>query len=336
MNDVIPRTWESLYYRGCAHLELGELTEALRDFDQAIELNKRAEHSCLYYKRAFACHLVGRYAEAILNYTMFIECDEKRDVHKGYLGRGLVHTDLADYKKALEDIEKANELKPMNTHYQYCLSRAETNIGREHDANNALKTLRTTVADSTSRVNFEGHYYCGVALYESEKHAAALEEFQKALLCHPTDPQSGETHFYMGLAHYSLGKISKAKGEFEQTLQLNKNHDRALFKLGMMYGENDDSLPLAIEYLTRAHKLIPHKYEILYERGEIYYRMGKLGACLNDKRRAMQMKQSDSSARPETTFYEVREKDDLVELSLKSVLLASSCPSSFIVLVGEI
>lgn len=89
---------------------------------------------------------------------------------------------------------------------------------------------------------------------------------------------------------------------------MNKKHRRALFRLGMMHAENDQSLPVAIEHLTRAHKLIPHKSDILYERGELYYRMGKLDASLNDKGRTMRMKQAGNAARPETTCYEVRER----------------------------
>ena len=148
---------------------------------------------------------------------MFIESD-KENPHKGYLRRGLVCTDLADYKKV-------NELKPMNAHYQYCLSRAEANIGRENDANNALKTL----TDSTPPVSFEGHYYCGVALDGSEKHAAAWQDFEKAFRCHPTKQQSVETHFYTGLTYYSVEEISKAKEEIKQTLKTNEKHGQALF-----------------------------------------------------------------------------------------------------------
>ena len=266
--------------------------------------------SCLHYKRAFTCHLLGRYDEAIVDYTMFIEYD-RENVHKGYLSRGLVHNDRLEYDKALKDIKEGNHRCPKkNSYYQYCLIRAHANIGHKTEATTELKNLEATVttANSTSNESFGRHFYYGVALYESPDYAAALQQFEKALQCRSTKLQKADTRFYMGLAYYSLGEMSKAKEEFAQTLQLNENHDRAYFKLGMMYGENDDSLPLAIKYLTRAHELTPHKYEILYERGELYYRQGKLEASLNDKRQAMQMKQSNNSSPPSSASYEVREK----------------------------
>lgn len=143
-----PPTWESLYYRGWARLELEELVERLKDFDQATKLNpNHFKYSCLYYKRAFACHLLGRYADAILNYTIYIE----KNVHKGYLGRGLVYTDLVDYKNALKDIQRANDL------------------------------------NFPPGENFGGHFYCGATLYESKNFAAALEALEKGLHCRPNE-----------------------------------------------------------------------------------------------------------------------------------------------------
>lgn len=57
----------------------------------------------------------------------------------------------------------------------------------------------------------------------------------------------------MDLAYYSLGEISKAKEEIKQTLKTNEKHGQALFQLGMTYGEDDHSLPMAVVYLTSTH-----------------------------------------------------------------------------------
>lgn len=310
MDTIRPPTCESLFYRECARLEIGERDEALTDFDRAIALKQHAEYSSLYYKRAFVCHLLGRYAEAILNYSMFIGYGGN-DLHKGYLGRSLVYTDLIDYNKALKDIQKDNRLSPKeNISYQYYLLRAQINLGRKNEAKTTFHQLKATVEKDKSNPNdsSDGHFYCGVALYDLNESTAALEEFEKTLECRPNEQQNGEIHFYMGLIYHSLGQISKAEEEIEQTLKINKNPGRSLFQLGLMNNEDQKSLPLVMEYLSRAHVLLPHKSEILYERGEVSRRMDQLNASLNDKRRAMQMQQSENNSLPNRNDYEVRER----------------------------
>ena len=331
MNTIRPPTCESLYYRGCAHLEMGKLDAALTDFDEAIKLKQHAEYPRLYYKRAFVCHLLGRYVEAILDYSMFIEYAEKKDLHKGYLGRGLVYTDLIDSKNTLKDIQKANELSPKeNVYYQYCLLRAQINLGREHDARSTLKKLETSLGDFASGGSFDGHFYCGVARYDLKEYPDAFKHFEKAFQDNPTKSQQGELHFYIGLIYHSRGQISEAKEKIKQTLNINENHGRSLFQLGLMNSEDQNSLPSSIEYLSHAHELFPHKSEILYERGEVYHRMGQLKASLNDKRRAMQMQQSDKNSLPDRNDFEVRKRRSRGTEWEVVVLLASTQSSRFI------
>ena len=78
----------------------------------------------------------------------------------------------------------------------------------------------------------------------------------------------------------------------------------------MIESENDDSQTAALGYLTEAHELAPHRPDILYERGELYHRMGNLDAALHDKRLALQLKGSDVDFPVLKQYYDVRKTKD--------------------------
>ena len=110
---------------------------------------------------------------------MFIDCD-RENVHKGYLSRGLVHNDRMEYDKALKDIKEGNRRCPTkDSYYQYCLIRAQANMGHKKDATTELKNLEATAttANLTSNESFARHFYYGAALYESHGCAGALQQF---------------------------------------------------------------------------------------------------------------------------------------------------------------
>lgn len=142
-DKVSPATFDSLYYRGCARLQLSEHSEiynAIDDFTQALQLSKAQNDPNIYYKRAFAYQIIGQYPEAITDYSIFIQYKGgSSDVHIGYLSRGLVYNELKQYKQALTDIEYANEIGPKsNMYYTYCLARTKAFLGLNNEANKTV------------------------------------------------------------------------------------------------------------------------------------------------------------------------------------------------------
>ena len=311
-NGVLPVTFESLYYCGCARLELGErlqIYNAVDDFNQALQLSQVPNNPDIYYKRAFAYQMIGQYAEAIFNYSLFIQYNRKSDVHKGYLSRGLVYNDLKQYDKALNDIEYANKADPKpNMYYMYCLARTQAFLGRQNDAKTTFNGLANIcrVEHSLSRQTFYSHFYCGVAAYELNDYSTALEQLNEALNYRVSDRELAETRFFIGLTYYTHREIEFAKTNLREALNLDKNHTRALFHLGMIESQNEDLYFEALGYLTKAHELTPHKSDILYERGELYHKMGHLDACVRDKQLALQLERTDTDASVVKHYCEVR------------------------------
>lgn len=317
MNGVLPATFDSLYYRGCARLELGEpnqIYSAIEDFNQALKISPTPDDPNIYYKRAFACQSIGRYAEAIIDYSMFINYCPPNTQHKGYLNRGLVHAEMKQYDKALDDINRANTTHgQVSKYYVYCLARAQASAGHSDEAKSKFNELATICHDECHKQTetFDTHFYYGIALYELNSYSNALEKFREAFKRSKNERDKAETTLYIGLTHYALGDIESAKEELRHVLKYNQKHARALFWLGLIESQNNDSPSEALNYLTSAHKLTPHKSDILYERGEVHHKMGHLDACVHDKQLALQLQRTDTDASTMRHYYEVIQRFSL-------------------------
>jgi tetratricopeptide (TPR) repeat protein len=313
-DGISPATFDSLYYRGCARLELGDRSQicyAIDDFNQALQLSPTPKDPNIYYKRAFAHQTLGQYAEAIIDYSLFIQYNEISDVHVhiGYLSRGLAHNDLKQYDKALQDIEKANETVPKpNMYYTYCLARTLAFLGHDDKAKIKFNELTNICRNehTLSGQTFHNHFYYGVAAYELNDYSTALEQLNKALNNSASKRELAETNFYIGMSHYARGEIEPAKSKLREALSHEENHTRALFRLGMMESQNEDLYSKALGNLTKAHELTPHKSDILYERGELHHKMGHLDACVRDKRLALQLERTDLNSSAIKHYCEVR------------------------------
>jgi tetratricopeptide (TPR) repeat protein len=292
-----------------------QIHNAIEDFNQALNLLQAQNYPNIYYKRAFACQLTGRYTEAIIDYSMFIR-NSQDDAHKGYLSRGLVYSEIKQYDNALNDIEHANQACQKSTkyymynkYYTYCLARAYASLGRDDEAKITFNELANICHNEhqQSMQTFHTHFYHGVAFYELNNYPAALQQFNEALTNYDANKNDQvDTKFYIGLTYYALGQIEYAKKELTEVLILDENHTRALFRLGMMQSQNDHLQSEALDYLTKAHRLHPHKSDILYERGDLYHKMGHLDACVHDKQRALQLERTDVDASSRRHYYEVR------------------------------
>ncbi|CAF2848691.1 unnamed protein product [Rotaria sp. Silwood2] len=311
-NKVTPVTFHSLYYRGCAHLELGgriEIYKAIEDFNQALKISQVGIDSNIYYKRAIACELIGQYAEAIIDYTMYIKQCQPSDKHKGYLSRGLVYSEIQQLNKALEDINHANkEVRQPPIYYRYCLTRAEASLKKDEEAKIIIDDFAKFCREECDKSpqTFQTYFYYGLALYELNNYNTALQQFNEALKQTSNERERLDTIFYIGLTQDALDQKELAKENLRSVLNIDKNYTRALFRLGIMDSENDDLQTEALNNLTKAHEQTPHKSDILYVRGKVYYKMGQIRACVNDKRLAFQLENANIDSATMKHYFEVR------------------------------
>ncbi|MCX6354014.1 MAG: tetratricopeptide repeat protein [Candidatus Aureabacteria bacterium] len=94
--------------RGIAYQKMGDCDRAIADFDEALHLDPR--HAEAYNNRGVAYHSRGEYANAINDFTKAIEIDPERAAV--YNNRGSVYGVMGDYDRAIADFNAALAIDP--------------------------------------------------------------------------------------------------------------------------------------------------------------------------------------------------------------------------------
>ena len=100
-----PAVWSN---RGNSRVSQRKLTEAIADFNQAIEL--APDQPDPYLNRGAALEAQGHFTEAIADYNRVLTLDPQ-DAY-AYNNRGNAEGGLGEWSKALKDFQKASEILP--------------------------------------------------------------------------------------------------------------------------------------------------------------------------------------------------------------------------------
>jgi len=93
-------------YRGIAFSNLGNHQQAFRDYNKAIELD--CNYSSAYNNRGIEYGLLGNYQEAIKDFDKAIELDSR--YAEAYHNRGIAYHKLGNYQMAIKDVKTAAQL----------------------------------------------------------------------------------------------------------------------------------------------------------------------------------------------------------------------------------
>jgi tetratricopeptide (TPR) repeat protein len=108
-DEMIPQNAVAFYSSGVVKYNLGELKEALKDFNKAIENYPKYDEA--YYNSGNTKYELGDKQGAIQDYTKAIEINPK---FEGYFyNRGNTKKDIGDKQGAIQDFTKAIELNPL-------------------------------------------------------------------------------------------------------------------------------------------------------------------------------------------------------------------------------
>jgi tetratricopeptide (TPR) repeat protein len=123
------------YNRGTTYAESGKFTEAILDFNKAIELNPKC--AVAYYNRGTAYAKSGKFTEANSDNNKAIELNSNNA--EAYYNRGTTYAKSGKFTEAISDLNKAIEL---NSKYaEAYVNRGITNaeLGKKEDAKKDLR-----------------------------------------------------------------------------------------------------------------------------------------------------------------------------------------------------
>ena len=119
-----------LFYQGLASDNKGEYEEAIKKYDEAIELN--SNYAEIYNNRGVVKNKLRKYQEAIADYDKAIEL--RPNYTEAYNNRGNAKSNLEQYPEAIADYNKAIELKPNNAIAYNNRGRAEYDLEQYQEA----------------------------------------------------------------------------------------------------------------------------------------------------------------------------------------------------------
>ncbi|HET6243587.1 MAG: tetratricopeptide repeat protein [Bacteroidetes bacterium] len=109
--ELNPKLEVAYDYRGLAKVQSGDLVGAIQDYNSVIEINPKNRE--IYPYRGYVKQQLKDYRGAILDYTKSIELNVE-NIEMIYLNRGVAKEKLKDYQGAIRDYTKAIEINPKN------------------------------------------------------------------------------------------------------------------------------------------------------------------------------------------------------------------------------
>lgn len=198
----------SYYNRGTAKLKLGQYSEAIQDYDEAIKLNSRFVEA--YNNRGAIKATLGQYAESIQDYDKATELNPKYE--QAYYNRGTAKAKLGQYTEAIQDYDKAIELNPKYAQAYYNRGNAKTRFG---DYNKAIQDY-----DKAIELNSEfakAYYNRGNNKTKLRQYSEAIKDYDKAIGLEPTYVRA---HFNKSCAYALQKDKAQALIWLDKALQL--------------------------------------------------------------------------------------------------------------------
>ncbi len=250
-----------------------------------------------YFERGEYYAKVGRFSEAVMDYSKAIETADgnlSRYIYNLYAIRGEAFRSLGRYEDAVRDFSTAIEMSPHRSYY-FCRGQAQQQLGRGRDA--AADYLIAGAASGSI-----GYWYTDPSSAEIQKrlekypddadalvaravsavrvraYAGAFPDFDRAIAL-----KSDRDAYYWNRSTLFLetGQEERALADCSSAIRLNPRHQDAYLRRAALYADKGENL-LAIDDLTAVIALNNSGFEGFANRGLILYRLGRTDEAIKD------------------------------------------------------
>jgi tetratricopeptide (TPR) repeat protein len=143
-----------------------------------------------------------------------------------YVTLARVHTGKGQYNLALQEIQQALKLEPLDPDALLTEAAVFASMGQEEKAENTYKK-----AAALRPQNWSGHYELGGFYYRQQRYADAATAFEQAL---KITPDNALVHATLGGVLQPLGKDAEAEKHLKQSIELQPSY-AAYTNLGVLY-----------------------------------------------------------------------------------------------------
>src|SRR5581483_1539181 len=186
--------------RGNYRSQLGQETEALADFDKALQLYPAAADA--YSGRAYVYIQQGKMKQAVAAFDKALTYDEKASYVLG--GRASAYQIIGDNESALRDYAKAVELDPSEPFIKLLWLVEQARAGKTGDAKKGF-------ADFAADLRYEAWPRALAQCLAGQIDAAALEKIADQGSDYDKQAHAFDRDFYLGQAALIAGDAVTAK-----------------------------------------------------------------------------------------------------------------------------
>ncbi|MBD2353999.1 tetratricopeptide repeat protein [Tolypothrix sp. FACHB-123] len=247
--EINPKDAKAYNARGDAFYQLKDYQKAQLDASKAIQFNSKDANA--YYDRGFSHYQLGKYKEAIADYTKAIQLNAKNPY--AYYGRGLAHVELKDPQKAMADFNKAIALQP----------------------------------------NYSGAYLQrGILHRRLGKTQAAIQDFDTVIEMNPLDAQA---FLQRGLTQFANNDRESALKDYNSAIELNPKYIEAYLNRGDIYSELGKNLEATEDY-NKALELDSKSFIAYIHRGMHRFSLGNYQGAIADYNEAIKLNPKNGTA----------------------------------------
>jgi len=272
---IKPNYWEAHNNLGSALLQKGRVDEAIDQYQVALQINPDCEEAC--YSLGNALLQKGRVDEAVVQYEKALQINpDDADTCYG-LGNALLQKGQVD--EAIAQYQKSLQINPAAADSSYNLGNALLQKGRVDEA---IAQYEKTLEIKPDYV--EAHSNLGSSLLQKGQVDEAIIHFQRALQISPGNSKARNN---LGSALLQKGRVDEAIAQFREALQLKPDYAGAGYNLGnalLQKGQVDEAI---VQY-QKTLQINPDFAEVHRNLGRALLQKGKVEQAVVHFQQALQ------------------------------------------------
>jgi tetratricopeptide (TPR) repeat protein len=268
----------------------GKLDAALKDINQALHIYPEAP--VFLCNRGQVYHAQGQLERALFDLSEAIQVLPQPDPYY-YYRRGLVHFDMRNYERALDDYAEALHIDAAYVPAQVESARAWWALGEVQqavtDCNKAIQLDQ----------NFADAYGLRAAIRRSQReYQMAIRDYDTAI---HLAPQWAEMYLSRGLCRLQLDDDRAALSDFNAAIRYDPQPVSALLNRGLILLRHGD-VKNALDDLNEAIRIDPNHAHSYYHRGLAWRAKGDPKKAAADFQKALELQPDHPEADPMRGF----------------------------------
>jgi tetratricopeptide (TPR) repeat protein len=272
--------------RGLTYYLLGRYFEAIEDFTQTIMLGSQdlTQYVVAHIFRGECYNELKEYDQAISDLTKALELNPLDD--RAYNSRSLSYYRQGKFSEALDDVSSAIDLEPSYMYYD--------NRGTIYAT---LKDYYKALSDFTMSLKLNPNnaitcMNCGAMSRELSLYEDSLHYYNQAITLNPrlfgAYNGRGTTYFY-------LEEYEKALQDLHQAIQLNPDGANLYIGRGHAYSKLGRYQEAMDDY-NKAIVIDPGHAAAYYGRGNVYFDLGRYDDALRELNKSLELDPHDKAA----------------------------------------